>query len=97
MSDQNDKRSDEFRRRVIGERARQFIKWRSQTHTTSEWVSILGEEFGEVCKACCEMWIAGEPIAAVLDELVQVAAVAEAAYVDLSDMEKEKECQNLVT
>jgi len=61
-----------------------------QTHTSPEWIAILGEEFGEAAKACCDQWIQGQPVDQLLKELVEVAAVAEAAYCDLSDMESGK-------
>ena len=59
---------------VMLERARQDIKWGEQNHHPAWWLSILGEEFGEVCKAVCENNDTGE--GSYRDELVQVAAVA---------------------
>jgi len=40
---------------VFSERHRQERKWGTRTDTPiAEWVTILGEEFGEVCKAALE-------------------------------------------
>lgn len=39
-----------------------------------EWLAILGEEFGEVCRAICDR----EPIDHMRDELIQVAAMSAA-------------------
>lgn len=36
---------------VINERVRQNNKWGHQRHDIGTWLSILGEEFGEVCQA----------------------------------------------
>ncbi len=36
---------------ITRERFRQDEKWGPQTHFWSSWLSILGEEFGEACKA----------------------------------------------
>lgn len=40
--------------KVLAERERQDIKWGEQNHSLSCWVSILGEEFGELCQAVNE-------------------------------------------
>ena len=56
---------------VIEERKRQHKLWGEQNHAPAFWLSILGEEFGEVCKAVYE-----KNDAAYLEELVHVAAVA---------------------
>ena len=56
---------------VIMERIRQDEKWGEQNHDAPFWLSILGEEFGEVCRAVCE----GKTDEYVT-ELVHVAAVA---------------------
>jgi NTP pyrophosphatase (non-canonical NTP hydrolase) len=59
---------------VMRERAIQDAKWGEQNHHPAWWLSILGEEFGEVCKAVCENNDTGK--GSYRDELVQVAAVA---------------------
>jgi NTP pyrophosphatase (non-canonical NTP hydrolase) len=56
---------------VLDERERQDRKWGEQNHDPLVWLSILGEEFGEVSKAVLE---ANAP--AYREELIQVAAVA---------------------
>ena len=63
------------------ERQSQVQKWGVQNHSPLEWLSILGEEFGEVSKAICEahfhdrFYPNGETWDDVKRELVQVAAV----------------------
>ena len=68
--------------RIAYERRSQDKKWGEQNKTPAEWMSILGEEFGEVCT------IVNKPIenhGQALDrthyehELIQVAAVCVAA------------------
>jgi NTP pyrophosphatase (non-canonical NTP hydrolase) len=61
------------------ERNRQDDKWGKQDHKPLKWQSILGEEFGEVCKAINEHIFNGAPLEDYYTELVQVAAVAIAA------------------
>jgi len=56
---------------VISERERQHIMWGEQNHDPAYWLSILGEEFGEVCRAVCE-----KNNANYREELIQLAAVA---------------------
>ena len=58
---------------VKEERERQDAKWGEQLHDPYTWIAILGEEYGEVCKAALE------DNGGYRDELVQVAAVAIAA------------------
>lgn len=36
--------------KVINERKRQDKKWGEQNHSPLLWLSIIGEEFGEMCK-----------------------------------------------
>jgi len=83
VSDQCVAAIEKFRRLVIEERQQQREKWGPQHHTDTEWLAILGEEFGEACAAACDRWIKDIPVTALLRELVQIAAVAEAAYADL--------------
>jgi hypothetical protein len=58
---------------VIAERDRQDRLWGIQDHKPGKWLAILGEEFGESCRAVLEM----NP--KYREELIQVAAVAIAA------------------
>ena len=59
---------------VVAERKRQDEKWGIQNHHFGVWLTILGEEFGEACKAALEF--DGPRYRC---ELVQTAAVACAA------------------
>ena|ERR1035437_2602058 len=59
---------------VLAERMKQDEKWGEQNHPPFKWVTILGEEFGEVSKAALE----NDPHN-YREELIQVAAVAIAA------------------
>lgn len=74
---------------VVGERERQETKWGEQSHPDVAWATILGEEFGEVCKEALAIHYencltiqegASERLRA---ELVQVAAVAVAWIEDI--------------
>jgi len=56
---------------VFNERLSQYEKFREQNHSAPFWLSILGEEFGEVCRAVCE-----NDGANYREELIQLAAVA---------------------
>jgi len=53
---------------------RQNIKWGEQNHVPLYWIGILGEEFGEACKAAIE-----SDLSAYRRELIQIAAVTIAA------------------
>ena len=55
---------------VSEERDRQDSKWGEQNHNPAFWAVILGEEYGEVCRAIYE----NDPSQYVA-ELVQLAAV----------------------
>jgi hypothetical protein len=59
---------------IISERVYQDSKWGVQDHSPEKWLAILGEEFGECCKASlegdCDQYRA---------ELISIAAVAIAA------------------
>ncbi|MFB6364271.1 hypothetical protein ACFCP7_09430 [Paenibacillus elgii] len=68
---------------VIEERQRQNAKWGEQNHPLAAWVSILGEEYGELCEAVNETIFNNGPEARekgghtnIRAEAVQVAAVA---------------------
>lgn len=58
------------------ERIRQDERWGVQRHEPAKWLAILGEEYGEVCKAVCERLYAEGPNPEYRAELIQVAAVA---------------------
>lgn len=64
------------------ERKNQNEKWGVQDHSLSEWCTILGEEFGELCEAVNEtvLYNADKPekagIENILKECVHVSAVA---------------------
>lgn len=56
---------------VYAERNDQHVKWGEQNHDPAYWVSILGEEFGEVCRA-----VQSGDMENYREELIQLAAVA---------------------
>ena len=58
------------------ERDRQDAKWGEQNHNLSDWLVILGEEYGEACEASLEVKFGKGNIADFRSEIVQVAAVA---------------------
>ena len=72
----------EICREILGERQRQEKLWGEQNWHPSQWLAILGEEYGEVCRDVCEMELANsaertlESWKNYREELVQVAAVA---------------------
>ncbi|WP_340074498.1 hypothetical protein [Leptobacterium sp. I13] len=64
---------------VIDERLSQDTKWGEQNHRPMEWLSILGEEVGEVNKACLETYFnypENGGYTEMRKEVIQVAAVA---------------------
>lgn len=68
---------------VMEERERQDEKWGEQNHDPAVWISILGEEFGELCQAVNETWFDNGPeerqkggYENMRREAIQVAAVA---------------------
>jgi NTP pyrophosphatase (non-canonical NTP hydrolase) len=63
------------------ERQRQDGKWGVQNHAPVFWAVILGEEYGEVCKAI-------QDHTNYREELIQVAAVALAAIECLDRTER---------
>ena len=77
---------------INAERDRQEAKWGRQDHTPEVWLSILGEEFGEVCKAVCEASFPGYETTGdwsqYRKELIHVAAVA-AAMAECFDRREE--------
>lgn len=68
--------------RIMEERQTQDMMWGEQNHDLPRWATILGEEYGEVCKAILSNDREGLRV-----ELVQVAAVAVAVleYLDRQD------------
>lgn len=69
---------------IVQERQRQDSIFGQQDHTPFKWLSILSEEFGEVAKAINEWHWSKESPQAIIDELIQVAAVAVAAIESFS-------------
>ncbi|QII51614.1 hypothetical protein G3M81_12500 [Bacillus paralicheniformis] len=65
---------------VLSERKKQNDKWGVQRHNFSDWLMILGEEFGEVCEAMQRNrgWGKKSDAQDLHKELVQLAAVASA-------------------
>lgn len=74
---------------VLNERMRQNQLWGKQDHDPFIWLTILGEEYGESCKAALQACHAlssketqgtyRDKLSHLREELVQVAAVAVAA------------------
>lgn len=61
---------------IEAERLRQDKIWGEQNHGDERWQGILGEEFGEVCKAINERELFSFDYSSLRSELTQVAAVA---------------------
>ena len=61
---------------VQDERASQDRQFGLQDHTPAEWITILGEEYGEACRGAYEAWRNNSGTAAYRAELLHVAAVA---------------------
>ncbi len=62
---------------VLRERTRQDKKWGEQNHHPMDWLSILGEEFGEVCEAANRaQWDTHVGEFPFRQECIEVAAVA---------------------
>src|SRR5688500_18076594 len=73
--------------RIVEERKHQDKKWGSpQSNTLPEWMTILGEEFGEACQEVLRVAFVNVPQDNLLNELVQVAAVCVAALEYLDDV-----------
>ena len=84
-------------RKVLNEiayaRSKQDIKWGEQNHSLERWLAILGEEYGEACRAVLELKPIKETIPGAWDlklreELIQIAAVAAAFLEYLQRIEK---------
>lgn len=71
--------------RAAAEMRRQNAKWGQQDHDAYEWVSIIGEEFGEVFKALNE-----DDEAGYRKELIETAACCLQAAANLKIRFKEK-------
>jgi hypothetical protein len=75
---------------VIDERARQEAQWGVQRHNFAVWMVVLGEEYGEACRALLLARACGpnerDLYPALRAELVQVAAVAVAAIEHLDEI-----------
>lgn len=61
---------EQFALDVAAEMLKQDEKWGPQWHSTTKWLTILGEEFGEACQAALD-----NDLPHLYEELVQVAAV----------------------
>jgi NTP pyrophosphatase (non-canonical NTP hydrolase) len=61
---------------IKAERQRQDAKFGEQNHSVERWLTILGEEVGEVNRAAIDHWHEGKSLEPYRNELVQVAAVA---------------------
>ena len=61
------------------ERRRQDEKWSVRDQHPMEWLSILGEEYGEACRAANEGHWENKGYANYRKELIETAAVAIAA------------------
>ena len=75
------------------ERDRQQQKWGIQTHSIAEWMMILGEEYGEACKAGNECYFRDESLGKLRKELVQTMAVALAIVEGLDHLPKEEKLE----
>lgn len=67
---------------IIEERKRQDEKWGIQNHSLEKWMTILGEEYGEVCKEVLELPHIGKlkdvdiGLKNIKKELIQIIAVS---------------------
>jgi hypothetical protein len=89
-------RASDALRDILAERKRQDAKWGEQNHDPFLYLTILGEEYGETCKAALEARFTNEPIGSLESigrlydlrmEAVQTAAVA-MAIVECIDRKK---------
>ncbi len=62
------------------ERRRQDAKWGVQTHPSGTWALILGEEFGEACKASLDVTFDDEQPEGMTHEEFKAAQVAHLRY-----------------
>lgn len=85
--------------RILEERRRQDEKWGEQNHDFFVWLAILQEEIGEASEAALEVKFRGSQAPfgrinarlAFLNELIQVAAVAQAMVE--CELRRDKEAQ----
>lgn len=61
---------------VNAERDRQEAKWGEQNHDPFTYLTVLGEEFGELCQAALHARFGGPASVKLREEAVQTAAVA---------------------
>lgn len=61
---------------VMRERERQDIKWGEQNHDPFTYLTVLGEEFGELCQAALHLRFGGKAAANLREEAIHTAAVA---------------------
>ena len=62
---------------VVEERRRQDARWGAHEQAgDGVMLAVLGEEFGEVCRAMNDLWPNPPDKGQLLEELIQVAAVA---------------------
>lgn len=72
------------------ENHRQLLQWGIQNHSISDWLMIIGEEFGEACQSGVEVKFSSnevkrrERLEELRAELVQLSAVT-AAMIDSLD------------
>jgi len=72
---------------VLKERRRQEAKWGEQNHDPFTYLTVLGEEYGELCQAALHSKFGGKAAEGLRYEAVQVAAVA-LAIVECLDRKK---------
>lgn len=80
--------TDKTLQAINKERMRQDEKWGEQNHNPFVWLAILGEEYGEACKAALE---SKGNYPNYRKELIEVAAVAVAALESLDRQEDKHE------
>ncbi len=75
-TDQKLMRLDELTGLIQGESHRQLGKWGTQAHTIFEWLTYLGEEVGEICKAVCEYEYRNGSREDIISETIEAATLA---------------------
>ena len=83
---------------IIAERERQIAKWgEGQSLTPMEYLSIIGEEYGEVCRAVHDAYFAAQyphinatpgDYSQYKTELIQLATVCVAAFLNFENQKK---------
>lgn len=71
---------------ILAERNQQNKQWGEQEHDHGWWLSIIGEEYGESCKAANDLRYRGGSLGDLRMELIQTAATA-AAFAEALDRE----------